>query len=114
MATQKLDKAEWQAFFDSLLAVLGPKRVEIEVLSLGLGDQVDAESLPLVGLVYDPKDDMVEVALDGLDHLIAKPREIYVVEEEAGELLAIEVVTADGVRQIIRLKDPLMLPAPQH
>jgi hypothetical protein len=114
MATHKLDKTQWKAFFDGLSEVLGPKRVEIEVLSLGLGDQVAAEWLPLVGLVYDPRDDMVEVALDGLYHLVKQPREIYVVEEEAGELLAIEVVTADGVRQIIRLKDPLALPAPQH
>jgi hypothetical protein len=114
MATRKLNKAEWQAFFDGLSHVLGPKQVEVEVLSLGLGDQIEAGWLPLVGLVYSPKDDTVEVALDGLYHLIKQPREIYVVEEEAGELLAIEVITADGVRQIVRLKDPLMLPAPQH
>ena len=93
--------------------MLEGKRAEIEVLSLRLGDQVEAEWLPLLGIVYDPKDDIVEVALDGLDHMIRKPREIYV-EDGAQGLLALEIVDADDVRQIIKLRDPLALPAPQR
>jgi hypothetical protein len=41
----------------------------------------------LIGLVYDPQDDIVEVALEGLDHMIHKPRELYV-EEEGGDFPA--------------------------
>ena len=93
--------------------MLEGKRAEIEVLSLRLGDQVEAEWLPLLGIVYDPKDDIVEVALDGLDHMIRKPREIYV-EDGAQGLLALEIVDADDVRQIIKLRDPLALPAPRR
>jgi hypothetical protein len=37
---------------------------EIEVASLDLGDQIQAEWLPLIGITYDPNDDVVEVALD--------------------------------------------------
>jgi uncharacterized protein DUF5335 len=114
MTTRKLDKTEWRPFFDAMSEILGPKRAEIEVLSLSLGDHVEAEWLPLLGISYDPRDDIVDVALQGLDHIIDQPREIYVVEEEAGELMAIEVVAADGTRQIVKLRDPLMLPAPQH
>jgi len=51
--------------------------VEIEVASLDLGDQVQAKWLPLIGITYDPKDDVVEVALEGLDHMIHRPREMY-------------------------------------
>jgi hypothetical protein len=64
----------------------------------------------LIGLVYDPKDDIVEVAIEGLDHMIHKPRELYV-EDEGGQLSSLEVVDADGGRQIIKLKDMLALPA---
>ena len=40
---------------------------EIEIASLSICDQIEAEWLPLLGIVYDPKDDIIEVALEGLD-----------------------------------------------
>jgi hypothetical protein len=73
---------------------------------------VVAEWLPLRGITYDPKDDLIEVALDGLDHLIRHPKEVYVDEDVGGGLMSVAVVTADGTREIVKLRDPLMLPAP--
>jgi hypothetical protein len=112
MTTQKLDKSDWRRFFDRVSHGLEGRQAEIEVASLALGDQVQARWLPLLGLVYDPKDDIVEVALDGLDHMIAKPREIYS-DGTGGELTSLEIVDAEGTRQIVRLREPLMLPPPQ-
>ena len=110
MTTSKLDKSEWRAFFDGLSAVLGPKQAEIETVGLAIGDQVEAEWVPLRSLTYDPKNDTVDVAVEGLDHRIAKPREIYV-EDELG-LLSLAIVDADGNQHILKFRDPLMLPAP--
>ena len=109
MTIRKLDKKEWRPFFDFVSKMLPGKQVEIEVASLKLGDQIEAEWLPLFGISYDPKDDVI--ALEGHDHLIHKPREIYI-EGEGLELASLEVIDADGVRQIVVLRDPLMLPAP--
>ena len=92
--------------------ILEAKVAEVEVASLDLGDQTQAEWLPLIGITYDPRDDAVEIALDGLDHMIRKPREIYLDDGAAG-LTSLEIVDVDGVRQIVKLKDQLMLPAPQ-
>src|SRR5262245_4794352 len=111
MTTRKLDKKEWHAFFDGVTTTLEGKQAEIEVASLRLGNQVQAEWLPLIGITYDPEDDIVEVALEGLDHLIPKPREIYVEDGTEG-IAALEIIDADDVRQIVKLRDPLMLPAP--
>ena len=110
MTIRRLDQSMWRSFFDFMWKLLEGKQAEIEVASLALGDQVEAEWLPLSGLVYDPKDDLVEVALDGVDHMIPKPREIYVDDGFAG-LTSIEIVDAEGTKQIIKLRDPLMLPA---
>ena len=110
MAT-KLEKSQWQIYFDRISKILTGKRAEIEVASLKLGDQIEAEWLPLLGITYDPKDDIIEIALEGVDHLIPKPREVYV-EQEGLELSSLEIVDAEGVRQIVFLKDPLMLPGP--
>jgi hypothetical protein len=113
MAMRKLDKTQWRTFFDRVSKMLEGKQAEIEVISLGLGDQVEAEWLPLLGIVYDPNDDIVEVALEDLDHLIQKPRDVYV-EEGPGGLVALEIVDADDVKQIVKLRDPLMLPSPSQ
>ena len=113
MTARKLDKKEWQAFLDGVSKLLEGGQAEIEIASLALGDQVEAEWLPLLGIVYDRKNDIVEVALDGLDHMIHEPREIYVDVDGEG-LLSLEIVDAEGAKQVVRLKDPLMLPAPQR
>ena len=106
---KKLENSPWRVYFDLISKALTGKRAEIEVASLKLGDQIEAEWLPLFGISYDPKDDVI--ALEGHDHLIHKPREIYI-EGEGLELASLEVIDADGVRQIVVLRDPLMLPAP--
>lgn len=103
--------AEWRQFFDRMSkAFLRGQRAEIEVASAELGDQIIATGVPMIGVTYDSQDDLLDVALDRADHLVYHPKEI-VVEEDAGGLLSIAVVTADGTRQIVRLKDPLKLPA---
>jgi Family of unknown function (DUF5335) len=111
MTIRKLEKPEWRPFLDVVSKLLEARSAEIEIAALDLGDQVLAEWLPLLGITYDPKDDIVEVMLDGHDHMIRRPREIYL-DNGAGALMTIEIVDANGVKQIVKLKDPLMLPAP--
>ena len=111
MATRKLARSDWGPFLDRMSKATQGKRAAVEVASLDLGDQIAAEWVPLIGLVYDHKNDFIEVALEGLDHMIRRPRELHV-DQEGLELAALEVVDAGGARQIIKLKDPLMLPAP--
>src|SRR6185436_14413561 len=102
---------EWREFFDRMSKALLGKRAEIEVSSLDLGDQILAEWVPLVGITYDTGDQLLDVAFaGGTNHLIRRPREI-VVEEDAAGLRSVAVVDADGARQIVRLKEPLMLRA---
>jgi hypothetical protein len=108
---RKLEKSLWQVYFDVMSKALVGKSAEIEVASLKLGDQIETEWTPLLGITYDPKDDILEIALDGHDHLINKPGEVYVEDQEL-ELASLEVVDGEGVRQIVLLRDPLMLPPP--
>jgi hypothetical protein len=110
MATRKLDKENWGSFFDRVSAGLVGMQAEIEVDSLELGAQIEAEWLPVLGITYEPKDDMLEIALEGVDHLIHKPREIHV-DEGIGGLASLLVVDGDGVKQIVKLREPLMLPS---
>jgi hypothetical protein len=113
MAISKLEKGAWHPYFDRVSKLLGgTKRAEVEVVALNLGDQIEAEWLPLTGIVYDPKDDLIEVLLEDLDHLIYRPRQVFI-DQEAVLLKSVEVIDESGVRQIIRLRDPLTLPPPE-
>jgi len=111
MVFYRIDRRGWQAFFDTFSRALVGKRAEIEVASLDLGDQIVAEWLPLLGISYDRNDDVVVIALDGVDHMIRSPREFHA-DYVAGTLVVIEVVDEEGRRQIVRFADPLALPAP--
>ena len=111
MAAQ-IDRAQWAPFLDGITNSLIGKRAEIEVVSLNLGDQIEAEWSPLIGITYDPKDDLIEIALDEVDHMIRSPRELFIDYAVGDVVAAIEIVDADGNRQIVKFRDPLALPAP--
>lgn len=104
-----LPQSDWRSFFDRMAAGLLGKQAEIEVASLELGDQIVVEWLPMIGITYDSRDDLLDVALDRTDHLIHHPEQI-VVEESGTGLASVAVVDRDGTRQVIRLREPLMLP----
>ncbi|MEA2782701.1 MAG: hypothetical protein QOK29_4245 [Rhodospirillaceae bacterium] len=65
----------------------------------------------MLGITYDHKDDIIEVALEGVDHLVNKPREVYV-DFGVGGLTSIEIIDGEGTQQIVNLRDPLALPPP--
>lgn len=102
--TNKLDQAQWQTYFDHVSKTLAGKTVTIEVASLSLGVQSAASSVPLWGISYDPKDEVIAVIAEGLDHLIRRPREVYV-ETEGVKLLSMKVVDEDGDSQILTFNE---------
>jgi Family of unknown function (DUF5335) len=110
MASRRLEKSEWQAFLNRASKGLAGKSAEVEVGSLALGQQIQAEWVGLIGVVYDPRNDIVEIALDGLDHIIRQPKQISVEEIGAG-LASLEVRDASGTVTIVKLRQPLLLTA---
>jgi len=110
MATHRLKRNQWQRYFDLVSRELGGQHAEIETAGLRLGAQINQEWAPLNGLTYDPKNDVFEVETENLDHLIPRPQDIFV--EDAGTVLrSVEVIDADGNHQIVKLREPLALPA---
>jgi hypothetical protein len=105
-------QTEWRQFFDQMSKALLGKRAEIEVAALDLGDQIAAEWIPMIGITYDSRDDLLDVALDRYDHLILHPRQVVVDWADDGALARVAVVDADGETQVVRMKTPLMLPPP--
>lgn len=113
MSIRRLERSEWQGFCIWVSHGFVGKAVAIEVTSLEFGTQPETQQLPLLGMSYDPKDDVFELIVGEVDHLIRAPREVYVDETPwTTDSITLQIVDADGVRQIVTMRDPLMLPAP--
>jgi hypothetical protein len=116
MINRKVDKAEWKQFFDVLSKQVEGAHAEIEVASLELGNQIEAAWLPLIGLVYDHKDNSVEIAIeasqrDVVDHIIREPREIYFAED-GRQFMGLDIVDLKGAHHFAGLhacRWPLLL-----
>ena len=108
--TAKLERSTWKAYFDDVSRLLEGKRVEIEVMALGIGSQLAAEWSPALGVTYDPKNDLLAVMAEGLDHMVRRPREVFI-ETEGVNLRSIDIVGDDGASHVIRFRDALPLSA---
>jgi len=117
--TQELDADRWHEYFDSLSSSIEGMLVTIEIMGEDVGDQTDVERMPLQAISYDPKDDVLEVALGGrgvrypivLRHFISSPQTISVEESSSITPTAVLVTDAEGVRTLIRLFEPVELEA---
>ena len=102
-----LDKKDWDKELAKLWKILDGREVEVEVEALNLGDQIEAEHVPLKGLSYDPKDDVVQVWVGDIDHLIHHPQKIMVVYDADERLIAIDITDAEGEQHLISTKEPV-------
>jgi hypothetical protein len=111
MTMSRIEKSNWQAYFDGVARQLEGMSAEIDVEAMAIGSQVEADWVPLLGISYDPKSDVLSIAVEGLGHLIRRPQTVFV-DVELGRLASMEVIDSDNVRHIVKLREPLPLPAP--
>src|SRR6266550_2981606 len=102
-ATTKIPSHQLETYFDKFskhfLLHESTNAVDVEVVAPDWGDQFEAEGGHLRGITYDRKDDAIEFELEGGDHRIFNPKEVWVVEEEDGFIKALEIVRPDDVRE---------------
>jgi hypothetical protein len=109
--TRKLESTGWQPYFDHLSAQLASKRVDLEVDCLNIGSQVAAKWVALTGITYDKNDNLIAIMADGLDHMIRRPRDVFV-ETDGVDLVSMEIIDSEGVVRILRFSAPFLLPSP--
>ncbi len=106
--TVTLDRGEWASALETLTKDHEGELVTIELLDMSFGDQHEVERLPFSYVDYDPRDDVVIVAVGGstakypvvLRHMIWHPAEVNVATAaDLGTVL--RVVDPDGVTNLI-------------
>jgi hypothetical protein len=103
MTQTKNGRGTWAEQLDELTDQHDGDLVTIEVLDQNYGDGEEAERVPFVYASYDPKDDVVIIAVGGrsgrfpvtLRHIIENPVEVDVDEN------AMRVVSDDGTTTIV-------------
>jgi hypothetical protein len=112
LATEKLAQDAWGPYFDTISKDLGTLLATVEVVGPDVGAQTIADHLPLTGISYDHKDDIVVIGLDApggdpeeMQHLVDHPRAIMVATgDPAGPRFVIDVEDAEGRRHLVRLE----------
>ena len=107
LETRKIPQDQMERYFDAFtkhfLAHESTNAVDVELVAPDWGDQFVAEGAHLYGITYDPKDDAIEFEMEGGDHRILHPREVWVAEEVDTFIKAIQVVRDDGAREVARV-----------
>ncbi|MGH7471485.1 MAG: DUF5335 family protein [Longimicrobiales bacterium] len=102
--TTKIPQDQLSEYFETFtkrfLRDDAPEVVTVDVMAPDLGDQLAAAHARLVGITYDRGTNALEFELAGGDHRVVAPKEVWTVQEDDGFLSAIEVVRADGVREV--------------
>jgi len=108
MAVKKLEKAHWGVYFDQFSKHLPVELADIRVESLQLGNLVEAEWLRIYGVTYDHKDDILVISLEGLEHIIHRPKTVFI-DEAGGLVTSVEAIDAEDVHHLVQLRKPLAL-----
>ena len=111
MSGIELKKESWSTYFEKLSRALEGKQALVEVGSLPIGNPVAVQWLALRGITYDHKDDLLDLDLGEIEHVIQHPAAIRV-EATATDVRSIEVVDAARTKHVISLREPLSLPHP--
>jgi hypothetical protein len=113
METKRIPKDQLQQYFDAFskryVSDDSPQAADVELISNSLGDQIIVDGARLAGITYDPHDDALDFAIEltvdrQADHRIVKPSEVWVIEEDDGFVSSLEVVRADGMREVATIR----------
>ncbi|MCU1498344.1 MAG: hypothetical protein JWM47_2297 [Acidimicrobiales bacterium] len=116
-----LARSEWRTLMEAITQDFQGSDVTIEILTPDLGDQPEAEKLPLAYVEYDHNDDVFIVALGGLSprfpvvlrHMINHPQQIFADRISPEVPWVIDVVGADDIQTIVTLHVRPALPPPE-
>ena len=102
-------RSQWKDYFDDFSKAVKSVPVEVEVEGLGIFDKMEVEWLPLLGITYDSKGDVLSVLFEKLDHMVEKPGEIAVDKGDQG-VTRIEITSEeDGAKTVLKFKAPVKI-----
>jgi Family of unknown function (DUF5335) len=118
--TREIPQAHWQKFFDDF-----SKQHEkgwfvlLEVEGKDLGDQLETDGLPFLGISYVSQGTgagSIDIGFGNKpdkfgSHLVDQPRHVYVADTDGGAETDIQIDSADGTKTLVRLRRDKSFPS---
>jgi Family of unknown function (DUF5335) len=108
MQTRDIPREQWIKFFDDFSRRHEGWIVTLEVLGSDIGDQEEANNLPLVGISADLKarENRIEIIVGGrpdadVTRFIERPKHVWVKEPRLPGDEAMEIESEDGIKTIL-------------
>lgn len=106
MTIRQIPLERWQPVLDGLSRSCEGREVEIEVSGIDVGAQIQAGWTRLVGITYDSADDSLEVAVEGLVHVLRGPQAIAVDSDAGGSVRSLAATDPEGRTHRVRIRQP--------
>jgi hypothetical protein len=112
MLTKEIAREEWGKFLNEFSRRHRGARVTLEILGSEAGAAKEGERLPLVGVVWDPKNaagPIVEVSIGGdphthIAHVVPNPSAIRLAQVDGGVDKALQIESADAPTALVTLE----------
>jgi hypothetical protein len=108
-----IPRTDWPRFLDSLNRLHEGEPINVEVLRLDIGAQLEIARQPLRGISAEVKGGRCTILiaagqrpLDHVAHLISDPVLLRVVRGSTGDDEALEIETADSTKTIVSFQGP--------
>lgn len=111
MELRPIEKERWQVFIDELSRALQGNYVEIEVAGPIIGDQIEESWVPLSGLSYDPKEDVVFVHTEQFERAVHNPKEVVALQGDGMRVHSLVIKDAQGNVNTIKFRAPVLIEA---
>jgi Family of unknown function (DUF5335) len=110
--TKSVPQARWGEFFDMFTNGNRGRHISIESIDPEFGDLELIKDAPLLSMVYDRPDKgndlMIEVGVDEVfyTHTVDSPSEVMTAQNSVGEMVALSISDASGIKTVIQLQMP--------
>ncbi len=104
MIEHTIPEAERKDYFDLISKSAHGQEIELEIIGLDIGDQVEKDWVAFEGISYDPEAKTLHLYTDSLEHQIPNPSEIIAAEENS-LVTSLFVKDSLGHFQIIKFRN---------
>lgn len=110
MQTKRIPPDQWRRTLDDLSRSYDGALVSLEILGNEIGAQPEVLDQPFGGINGDRGGVTIRIAKPAgihLQHLIAHPSELRIVETDDGAVMAIEIEEREGTHTLLHFRSPM-------
>lgn len=107
-----INRSEYKNYFDYISKFIKDQQIELEVMGLDIGNQIESDWIPLEGITFHEKEDSLVIYTALLDHTIKSPIEI-IVAEQGTAVKVLFIKDKEGHSHILQFRPPVMLEGPK-